>query len=263
MNREKFLALVEEIPSIFDKITESRGIIPVRYYISNDNFQSWRVALKYQLNSIKEEEIVNSVLNILENVDRGVSKADLGKLKANLVFIAENLDEFVPPQVKNSVAQAESVEAPKNISSSKKVFVVHGHDGEVLSKTARFLEKQDFQAIILHEQASNGKTIIEKIEEYTDDVCFGIVLYTDCDEGKAKNDKELQPRARQNVVFEHGYLISKLHRERVVAVVQDGVETPGDMNGVVYIPLDSGKTWQYTIADEMQALGLDVDKNKI
>ncbi len=100
-------------------------------------------------------------------------------------------------------------------------------------------EESEFEAIILHEQASAGKTVIEKIETITD-VAFAVVLYTPCNKGRAKETKVEyeRNRARQNVIFEHGYLIAKLGRERVCALVISDIETPGDISGIVYIPMD-------------------------
>ncbi len=147
---------------------------------------------------------------------------------------------------------------------NKKVFIVHGHDNEVKQEVARFVEKLEFEAIILHEQANKGNTIIEKIEENAD-VGFAIVLYTPCDIGRAaKTDEQSQKsRARQNVVFEHGYLIARLGRERVCALVKGEVETPGDISGVVYIPKDDAGAWQMQITKDMKAAGCDVDLNKL
>lgn len=56
----------------------------------------------------------------------------------------------------------------KNIPLSNKVFIVHGHDGELKEKVARRLEQQGIEVIILSEQANRGRTIIEKIEAYSD-----------------------------------------------------------------------------------------------
>lgn len=144
-----------------------------------------------------------------------------------------------------------------------KVFVVHGHDDAATQEVARTLEKLGFDAIILREQASGGQTIMEKIETNTD-VVFSVVLYTPCDLGRAKEQKaeDEKGRARQNVVFEHGYLIGKLGRSHVCALVKDGVETPGDINGVVYVPMDEKGAWKFELAKEMKAAGLDVDANK-
>jgi predicted nucleotide-binding protein len=111
--------------------------------------------------------------------------------------------------------------------------------------------------------ASSGKTIIEKIEEYTN-VKFGIVLYTPCDIG-AKNDKKplLKPRARQNVVFEHGFLIGKLGRSNVSAIVKESVEIPNDISGVVYTSMDTQGGWKISIARELKKSGYLVDMNKV
>lgn len=145
---------------------------------------------------------------------------------------------------------------------NKKVFIVHGHDESVKISVARFLERLDLKPIILHEQASGGATIIEKIENNAD-VGFGIVLYTPCDLGKAKASDELQMRARQNVVFEHGYLIGRLGRSNVCALVKDDIEKPNDILGVVYINYDSGNGWHMDLFKELKNAGYDLDANKL
>jgi putative nucleotide-binding protein containing TIR-like domain len=144
-----------------------------------------------------------------------------------------------------------------------KVFIVHGHDGEAKEAVARFVEKIGLEAIILHEQASSGNTIIEKIEANSN-VGFAIVLYTPCDEGASKGKKDqLKPRARQNVVFEHGYLIGKIGRKNVSALVKGDIETPTDISGVVYIKMDEGEAWKYQVAKEMKACGYEFDPSKL
>ena len=146
----------------------------------------------------------------------------------------------------------------KQAELTNKVFIVHGHDDALKNEVARYIEKLGLEAIILHEQASNGKTIIEKIEYYSD-VSFGIVLYTPCDIG-GKTEKNLQPRARQNVVFEHGYLIGKIGRENVVALVKDKVEKPGDISGIIYI--ETSGNWKQDLVKEMKEVGYKIDLNK-
>ena len=145
---------------------------------------------------------------------------------------------------------------------NNKVFIVHGHDNEAKLETARTLSYGGFEPIILHEQPDSGRTIIEKIERFAD-VCYAIVLYTECDLGRDKNvpvEKE-RFRARQNVVFEHGYLISRLGRDHVTALVKGNVETPGDISGVVYTEMDKAGAWKMQLAKNMQDVGLDIDMN--
>ena len=147
---------------------------------------------------------------------------------------------------------------------SNKVFIVHGHDDAAKIEMARTLERAGLEAVILHEQADAGMTIIEKIEKYTD-VAFAVVLYTECDKGRAKEQdvNEEKYRARQNVVFEHGYLIGKLGRTQVSAFVKGDVETPGDISGVVYTKMDNAGAWKQTLARNMIAAGISVDVGKM
>ena len=88
------------------------------------------------------------------------------------------------------------------------------------------------------------------------DLAFAIILYTACDLGNDKlhTNEHLNPRARQNVVFEHGYMCALLGRQNVCALVDSDVEFPGDMSGIVYVSFDD---------KGMKAAGLDVDLNKL
>lgn len=173
-------------------------------------------------------------------------------------------DEFIegPPGYKKDLVSKTDRLTKKPLDKSK-VFIVHGHDEAAQSKTARFVEKLGLEAIILHEKASSGRTIIEKIEHYSD-VGFAIVLYTPDDLGNAKGKaEELNGRARQNVVFEHGYLIGKLGRENVTALVEAPVELPNDISGVVYINIDEASAWHLQLAKEMKQSGYEIDMNDL
>jgi len=114
----------------------------------------------------------------------------------------------------------------------RSVFVVHGHDEEVKLAVARYLETLDLQPVILHEQPSQGLTLIEKLERYAD-VGFAVVLLTPDDLGRSKAADDERPRARQNVIFEMGYFFALLGRDKVVALHQE-VDLPTDISGVVY-----------------------------
>lgn len=148
------------------------------------------------------------------------------------------------------------------LMDNSKVFIVHGRDDLAKVEVARFVEKLGLEAIILHEQASSGKTIIEKIEEHTN-VGFGIVLYTPCDVGGLKGETDLKARARQNVVFEHGFLMGKIGRSNVCALVKSNVEKPNDISGVVYIGMDNAGGWQAELMKEMKLSGLEIDANRL
>lgn len=143
----------------------------------------------------------------------------------------------------------------------KKVFIVHGHQETIKSKVAYFVEKLGLDAIILSEQTNTGNTIIEKIERNSD-VGFAIIIYTGCDFG-GEDSSNLKKRARQNVVFEHGYFCGKLGRDKVSVLTEKDVELLGDVNGLVYIELDNDGGWKLKLARELKKAGLPVDLNLI
>lgn len=145
---------------------------------------------------------------------------------------------------------------------TKDVFIVHGHDAGLKNEVARFVSDMGYHPIILHEQPNHGKTIIEKIETFSN-VCYAIILYTPCDIGATNDGSNIQPRARQNVVFEHGYLIGKLGREKVCALIKDEVESPGDIDGVIYVTYDNRGAWKKEIAKEFKDLGMQFNIDAI
>lgn len=156
---------------------------------------------------------------------------------------------------------------PTNTEKTKdttKVFIVHGHDDALKDKVARFIENLNLKAIILHEQSDRGQTIISKFEANSD-VGFAIVLYTPCDVGRPiklnAEGKEYpeRNRARQNVIFEHGFFAAKLGLENVVALKKGDVEIPNDLSGVVYKEYDEGGSWKYQIARELDESGYEID----
>lgn len=183
------------------------------------------------------------------------------------------LDDLILPQIPTTNANSNIVASNGPLSGSstvvgnlnnynvlrnnmsnerKKVFIVHGHDSKLKHEVQSLLFREGFDPIILHDQTNNGDTIIEKLERYIEQVSFAIVLYTGCDIGRANYLPESgnKARARQNVVFEHGYLISKLSRKRVVALRAEGVEVPGDLDGLVYLDVPG---WEYRLSKELNS----------
>lgn len=142
-----------------------------------------------------------------------------------------------------------------------KIFIVHGRNEELRDKIELLVRRAGLVPIVLAEQDNCGMTIIEKIEKYSD-VAFAIVLYTGCDKGKFKEDSQLHLRARQNVVFEHGYMVAKLGRNKVVALIEPKVEQPGDLSGIVYISMEENN-WKNRMFKELEAGGLYIDWTKI
>jgi len=165
----------------------------------------------------------------------------------------------IQPSQINGTEQKQTLKG--TIMSKNKVFIVHGHDNETKQEVARFIDRLGLETIILHEKASSGMTIIEKIEHYSDESDFTIVLYTPCDKGRKSTETKTSAnyRARQNVVFEHGYLMAKLGRQNVCALVKGEIETSNDISGVVYVSLDLAGAWKIDLSKELKACGYTIN----
>jgi predicted nucleotide-binding protein with TIR-like domain len=187
-------------------------------------------------------------------IDQQAFERDLQMAERVLSDALEELDQEVTGSV--------GIEQPNpQQASGSRVFIVHGQDTGLREAVARFVEGFGLEAIILHEQASRGRTIIEKLEHHGD-VRFAVVLLTPDDVGApASNAKDLKPRARQNVMLELGYFVGKLGRTNVCALYKDGVELPTDLLGIVYVSLDAEGAWRLELAREMKAAGIPVDLN--
>lgn len=168
--------------------------------------------------------------------------------------------------LKERIADAEPIPEAKSVGSafdpatSDKVFIVHGHDGELKQEVARIITSLGLQPIILHEQPNGGGTVIEKFERESD-VGYAVILFTPDDFGGSQDDSNVLQRARQNVVLELGYFIGKLGRKRVCVIVKDNIEKPSDIHGVVW--LDYGSHWKVDLAKELKHAGYGIDFNKL
>ena len=192
-------------------------------------------------------------------------RSDMAISISSLEGIYNRLEFYEEPSARPQCGSGnkEVVKAPPS-SFGNEVFIVHGHDNEAKEKVARFVEKLNIEVIILDEQSSKGRTIIEKFEAHANEVRFAIVLLTSDDIGSlAGETTEPKPRARQNVILELGYFMGKLGRERVRVLYEEGVELPSDIHGIVYVPMDSSDGWQLKLAKEMNHAGLPIDPNDL
>ena len=236
-------AVQKELPGL--KTARESGMIQTSDQLKTEfDYETW----KYQVIKSIEEIDPHQGEMILQ------SFKELEKDYDNIYFstIMKSLEEIKAKLIKE-----------EEKANNKKVFIVHGHDELYLSLTESFIRKLGLEPIILRDQVSQSQTIVEKLENNTD-VAFAIVLYTGCDRGSINDSKApLNPRARQNVIYEHGFLNAKLGRKKVCALVQEGVEVPSDLAGVVYTKIDKDGAWKIALAKEMQAAGLNFELNHL
>ena len=139
-------------------------------------------------------------------------------------------------EAKNRLMKRNSEQGDRRPTLNNRIFVVHGHDIAAVDQIELLLRRWGLEPIILRDKPNMGLTVIEKVEAYAE-VGYAIVLLTPDDLGGSSRGS-LAPRARQNVIFEWGYLMAKLGRDRVACLYRKGVELPSDLHGIVRIEFE-------------------------
>jgi predicted nucleotide-binding protein len=227
---------------------------------SHATYEAWHMATQHCIEKVFGSQSVEVMTWLTvpywvhKNVDHLLLKTQKLEGLIDILKVDVQLSEGLPANISPAVSPE---------AAGDRIFIVHGHDEGILQGVARFLETLKQNVIILKEKPGKGKTIIEKFEDHAKDVGFVVVLLTSDDRGGPRDTKykDQQARARQNVVFELGYFIGRLGRNRVCALRVPDVEIPSDYSGVQYITLDSSRTWQLELAREMRAAGLNIDMN--
>lgn len=154
----------------------------------------------------------------------------------------------------------------------KEIFLSHGKDLKPLNELKEMLLECGLKPVILSEQPSGGKTVMEKLEAYSN-VGFTFVILTPDDLGGfveigskwsrpqrlRKFLKTAHNRPRQNVILEFGYFVGKLGRDRVACLLKKPVEQPSDMQGIVYLSFKESLTEiKKEIMQELNAAGYKI-----
>jgi hypothetical protein len=176
----------------------------------------------------------------------------LNDLRARLLEL-----ECVAGEIAGSGGRADRPRPPG--AAGSRVLVVHGRNEAAREHVARFLLTLGLEPVVVAEAPGRGRTLIEKLEAEAT-VAFAVVLLTGDDVGGLGGQpRRLNPRARQNVIFELGFAIGRLGRDRVHALYEPGVELPSDYRGVQYTPLDPAGAWRTMLARELRSAGLAFD----
>jgi predicted nucleotide-binding protein len=152
-----------------------------------------------------------------------------------------------------------------SVPATKKVFVVHGHDEVAKTNLEIFLAEIGLEPVVLHRQADEGLTVIEKFEKHSD-VGYAFILltpdeiaYLSHDEAKPDTDRRKEFRARPNVIFEFGYFVGKLGRSRVCCLHTGNVTVPSDVHGMIYKRYEKRiDEVAYSIIRDLKAVGIQI-----
>lgn len=256
---ERLQRLVNSIPELqklqsfspeFNKWKRNTQVALERTFGNGANHLGDFNAVSYSLSvassSTTDWEFQEAYINGLENA------------KSILESMIEEIEEYWEDD--DIQAMTDDASRDDKRTKTKDVFIIHGRDEGTKESVARFIEKLGLKPVILHEQSNQGRTVIEKFENNASQVAFALVLLTPDDEGSISGEEKYKPRARQNVIFELGFFMGKIGRNRVCALRKGNTEIPSDYHGVVYIPLDN-TDWRSQLIKELKTAGLEINAN--
>ena len=175
----------------------------------------------------------------------------LGALKATIDILDDDVFD-----------ETRSTETSISKEYSNKIFIVHGHDDQSKADLEVMLTEMGFEPVVLHREADEGQTIIEKFEKHADVGYAFIILtpdevaYLAAQESKPDAERDKERRARPNVIFEFGYFVGKLGRPRVCCLYSGDVILPSDLGGLVYKKFNkSVEEVGYSITKELKSQG--------
>ncbi|MCL5949201.1 MAG: nucleotide-binding protein [Candidatus Bathyarchaeota archaeon] len=147
----------------------------------------------------------------------------------------------------------------------RRIFVVSGSDDEMRHALTKALTKLWLVPVIMCEEPSQGRKIVEHFTEYAD-VGFAVVLLSPDDFAydKAESPAKRKLRPRQDVVFEFGFLLGKLGKGNVLVFYREcaNFEVPTDFDGVKVTAFDDRDSWKLALIRELTNGGYTVDADR-
>jgi predicted nucleotide-binding protein len=144
---------------------------------------------------------------------------------------------------------------------NRRVFVVCGQDSEMKQAVTNALAKLRLVPVVMCEEASQGRKIVERFQEYND-VDFALVLLSPDDSVYVKDEpptkRKLRPR--QDVVFELGFLLGKLGKSNVLVLFREcsNFEIPSNFEGIKVVAFDDRESWKFALIRELTNCGYNV-----
>lgn len=204
--------------------------------------------------SIRESSLGEKIADVYKDIDKKIHRLDSIIERLELIPLSVTIQAVVPTQ-QAILAQPRT----------KKVFVVHGRDEIAKTNLEVFLHEVGLEPVVLHRQADEGLTIIEKFEKHSD-VGYAFILLTPDEvaylaeeDSKPENARNKEFRARPNVIFEFGYFVGKLGRSRVCCLYTGNVTLPSDVSGMIYKRYEKSiEEVAYSVIKDLKASGYGI-----
>jgi hypothetical protein len=161
---------------------------------------------------------------------------------------------------------------PEGFSPPDSVFIVHGHDTQLLDDVVVYIKELGIRPVVLTRVRGPSQSLFQKFLAFGGEARFAIALLSADDIGASRRqfdadgvgERALQFRARQNVILELGFFYGRLGWEKVFVLCKDpnrvhpNFERPSDLDGVVLDVVDGSGEWRLMLRGRLAEAGFTV-----
>lgn len=177
---------------------------------------------------------------------------------------------FIAREVAEEIRKKET--SKRNEIPPESVFIVHGHDVDLLEEIETYLIQLGVEPVVLSKMDNKHNSLFQKFLAWGGETRFAIVLITADDVGAGRfqfdapnvGAHSLQFRARQNVILELGFFYGYLGWENVFVLfkkpdrVFPNFERPSDLDGVLFEEVDDTDKWKKYLRERLEEAGFQL-----
>jgi hypothetical protein len=195
--------------------------------VSRTNSLHWLVRLRSIVQPLFGS--VSPYIKGLEDVRKRSAPAGIGIAEfSEIVATASALADFLAST--GGVASGHAVSQSSRPPATKNVFVIHGHDELNARRLSDLLREHGLTPVVMRSQPGMSRVLTDKFEAEASRCTFALAIFTPDDLITSYTHQYHQ--ARPNVIYETGWFVARLGKERVILLLQAGAEMHTDLQGV-------------------------------
>lgn len=223
---------IEKSPALRlqDCVTSGRKLLETNK-ASKDAVLMWVKRVRAALFALfgKDAVIVKDLIALVNEVQtKGLSRDQFVQKLTEVESLSVYLNRLGSFPLACPVSQASLAPATRN------VFIIHGHDELNTRRLSQLLQGHfGLNPIAMLAKPGMSRPLTDKFEDEAQTCSFAFALFTPDDEVVKSN--ETYNQARPNVIYEVGWFIGRLGRERVNLILRTGTRIHSDLDGVSQI----------------------------
>jgi predicted nucleotide-binding protein len=163
-------------------------------------------------------------------------------------------------------------EVAENEERPDSIFIVHGHDDEMLRQVVDYVRSLGITPIVMKDVGGAEQSLFQRFLRFGQEANFALVLMSADDVGASREqfeepevgDRSLQFRSRQNVILELGFFYGRLGWENVFVLQRSAnrkfpnFEPPSDLGGVIFDKFSSDEKWKTVLRQRLVSHGFEL-----